>query len=1443
MTQLTGNMRTYLAFSLLLIVTVFAGLVGFRSGLANLPGQPWWARFTPVLWEVDRAESRRLQVDASPAGSVPTPDIRFENLSVEDGLSTEIIYSIWQDSLGFLWIGTYSGLHRYDGDQFKIYEHDPLDPNSLSNNIIFTVYEDHQGELWVGTFGGGLNRFDRQNDQFIRYQHDPDDPDSLGENIIYSILEDSSGNLWIATYGGGLDRYDRQNDRFIHYQHSDDDPGSISSDYVSRLYEDRSGALWVGTAVGLNLFDRQTETFTRYLHDPENPHSLGYDVIVAILEDQQGDLWVGTANGLDRLDRATGQFTHYRQDPEDPSSLSLNHVNALLEDSNGMIWVGTNGAGLNVVDAEQEVPPDRQHFMHFQSDPDDPYSLTDNYVNMLYQDRAGTIWIATLSKLCKYDRERGKFQPFPIPNADTASAAKDIYSIYEDSTSTLWIGASDGLRAINPQTNQATHYRQYPDNPNSLNDNWVFSIYEDSFGVLWLGTAFGGIDRLDRRTGRFSHYQRAYAGAVTWSEDQILRIYQDRSYTLWFGTGAGLTRYDPTTDTFSHYYISPSETDRRAKDSIYAVLEDHSGTLWVGTSDHGLLTFDRQSETFISLPSDPAIPEYLRVGNIPDLYEDEQNRLWIATIGQGLYQYDPANNTYAHYDSENGLADNQVIDILQDQGAGLWLVTRIGVSRFDPLTGQFENFDVSDAQQRNIYPFMGVLRKNGQIILAGEHTLLSFQPQEITLNPRKPPIVMTAFRSGKEFLESITAPELLQQTMLVWPDNDFEFEFAALNFTHPEKNQYAYKLEGYDEDWIYTGARRFGRYTNLPGGKYTLRLKGSNNEGIWNENGIAIAITVVPPFWQTRWFQVAMLLILAAATLAVYRFRVRGIEASRRELERQVASRTKELAIVNTIAGVVSSSLDLREILYGALDKTLDLMQIEAGGIYLLENESGLLKIFAHKGMDATLLREIDNLKIGEGYSGQVVLTGQPLVVEDLSTDPRLTRSAVKEKGWRSAAITPLVSRGEVMGSLFVLTSSRREFTQQDLGLLASISSQIAIATENARLFSDEVLRAEQFRVIAEVGRRLTLILDVDELLWQLVRTIQQAFGYYHVGIGLIEGDEVVYQYGAGELWDRPDFVFKPARLKVGQEGVSGWVAANGEPLLVSDVTHDPRYVWMQGSTTRAELTVPILVKGKVIGVLDTQSDQPNAFDETDLVVLQSLAHQAGAAIENAQLYKQSKQLAVMEERSRLARDLHDAVTQTLFSASLVAEALPTAWEKDAEEGKLLLQELRALSRGALAEMRTLLLELRPAALVETRLEDLLRQLGEAAGGREGIPVDLSFEGQAQLPQDVHIALYRIAQEALNNVVKHARANHISIRLCFLEDLDEDLSVLLSISDDGRGFDPTQVPHHRLGLGIMHERAQAIGASLTIQSQPGEGAQVTVSWKHSPREEPQEEAE
>ena len=547
------------------------------------------------------------------------------------------------------------------------------------------------------------------------------------------------------------------------------------------------------------------------------------------------------------------------------------------------------------------------------------------------------------------------------------------------------------------------------------------------------------------------------------------------------------------------------------------------------------------------------------------------------------------------------------------------------------------------------------------------------------------------------------------------------------------------------------------------------------------------------------------------------------LQESYTDLERKVEYRTRELATLNAIAAAASGSLDLDEVLNEALDKTVETLGMQAAGIYLLDEGDGLLHLVAHRGFSAGFSAGVDRMGVGEGLSGRVVQSGEPMVVRDVPSDPRLTESAAARQGIRSLASVPLNSRGRVLGALYVATYSPREFSSQDVQLLSSIGHQVAVAIENARLFSAEQRRAEQFRMIAEVGRRITSILAVDDLLDEIARLVRQTLGGYLVCIGLIDGEELVITAGAGSCWE--DNGFRPPRLRIGKEGITGWVAQTGEPLLVHDVSKDPRYRLMpEAGETRSELAVPLKTKDAVIGVLDVQSEQLNAFDESDVVVLQSLAYQAAVAIENARLYEQAQQLAIVEERNRLARDLHDSVTQAVYGVTLYAEAATRLLSSGQPEmAASHLRELRSTAQQALKEMRSLIFELRPSVLEKEGLVAALQARLEAVEGRSGVKAELTVEGSGPLSTEAEEGLYRIAQEALNNALKHAQAASIGLHLQLAEE-----TVIMEIVDDGVGFEPAARESGGLGLRSMEERAARLGGRLSVQSRPGGGTRLRV---------------
>jgi nitrate/nitrite-specific signal transduction histidine kinase len=548
------------------------------------------------------------------------------------------------------------------------------------------------------------------------------------------------------------------------------------------------------------------------------------------------------------------------------------------------------------------------------------------------------------------------------------------------------------------------------------------------------------------------------------------------------------------------------------------------------------------------------------------------------------------------------------------------------------------------------------------------------------------------------------------------------------------------------------------------------------------------------------------------------------LQASYAQLEQRVADRTRELAALNDIAAEVSRSLDLDQLMQGALEKTLQLTHIEAGGFYIWDEESQLLRLVAYQGVDEQLAQAIDRLKFGEGISGRVLQSGEPIVVQDISSDERLTVSAVANHAYHAAASFPLISRSNVLGTLFVISHEFRPFSQQDISLLTAIGQQVGVAVEKARLYNQADQRMRELDALYQADEKLLTHLELKQVLQALVDVAVELLQADKAS--LLVWDDMHQRLVLGASRGFSADILDEFNFDAG-EGLIGQVAVTGKTAIVEDTLEDARVLrWIvEREGVRSLMHVPIRIGDQIFGVFNVNFHEPRAFGKDEQRLFLALTQRAALAIENAQLYGQAQLAATVEERQRLARELHDAVTQTLFSASLIAEVLPILWERKPEEGHKRLEELRQLTRGALAEMRSLLLELRPKALMEAEINELFRHLVDAFTGRARIPAKFILDGNCDLEPEIKVAFYRIAQEALNNVVKHAHAEQAAVTLQCKPGF-----VILEIWDSGRGFDIKSVPPDHLGLGIMQERAAQIGADLQIESSAGGGTTVRVRW-------------
>jgi ligand-binding sensor domain-containing protein/serine phosphatase RsbU (regulator of sigma subunit) len=802
-------------------------------------------------------------------------NIRFDHLTVKDGLSQSGVTCIFQDHQGFMWFGTQDGLNRYDGYTFTVFKHDPTDPKSLNENFISLIAEDKDKTLWIGTLNNPktLNKFDRVTETFAQRDRDSVDLKGVPKSAVFSSYEDPSGVQWSGTIGGGVTRFNPRTGDKRAYKHDAANPNSLLDDRVYSVYGDRSGIIWIGTKSGLNKFNPATETFVHYKRQDNDPESLSDDWVWPILEDQSGTLWVGTVRGgLNRFNRQTGKFTHYKHKASNPNSLSDDYVLSLYQDRSGVLWIGTSNEGLN------RFHPALRPFAHFTTDPSNPQSLVHSAVRTICVDAKGVSWIGTEGGLDRFDRTRGTFQ----------------------------------------------HYTHSPSNPKSLSDNFIVCLYTDRTNALWVGTFSNGLDRFDEPQQTFKHYRHDPANPKSLSDNRVYALCEDRSGTLWVGTyGRGLNRFDKATQTFARFEHSDSIAHSLSANRVLAIHEDRTGTLWVGTFGGGLNRFERETQTFTHFTHDAANANSLSDNNVLAIHEDRAGVLWIGTVG-GLNRFDPRTEHFERFREKDGLPNDVIFGILEDNSGNLWLSTNNGLSKFNPQNNTFRNYDYDDGLQANEFN-QNAYGKNaltGEMYFGGSNGFNVFHPDSVNDNPFVPPIVFSAFRrynsddvEGKPIDESGIPSR--REIALTYKDNIAIFEFAALNYHNTFKNRYAYKLEGFSENWIQLGSERRATFTNLDPGEYTLRVNGSNNDGVWNNEGIALKLMVTPPWWKTRWaYSVYGILffglLYGLRTFEINRreqkarvreseLRAKAAEAQRRVLEMENERKTKELEEARTL--------------------------------------------------------------------------------------------------------------------------------------------------------------------------------------------------------------------------------------------------------------------------------------------------------------------------------------------------------------------------------------------------------------------------------------------------------------------------------------------------------------------------------------------------------------
>jgi signal transduction histidine kinase/ligand-binding sensor domain-containing protein/AraC-like DNA-binding protein len=808
-------------------------------------------------------------------------DIKFDHISGEQGLSNDIVFCVLQDCKGFMWFGTEDGLNKYDGYKFTIYKHDPDNPSSLSNNEVTDIYEDQSTNLWIATIGGGLNKFEPEAEKFTHYKYDQKNPVSISSNYMKQITGFKYGDrdvLWIGT-AYGLNKFDIETEQFTRYPATDQD---YPYNYVEAVVVDSSGKVWIGcSSGGLHRFDPEAEKYVHYRHDPNNHHTMSSNLIWSLLVDQSGILWIGTdGGGLNKFDNEVEQFAHYRHDPNNPNSLSDNRIPSIYEDKAGTLWIGTWEGGINKFDRKT------QQFTQYKHDPHRPYSLSINSIQSIYQDKSDVLWIGTWQGgLNKFNPQSTQFtHPHFEPYLEDLNLP--VWGITESQSGVLWVGTwGKGLVKINRKQDKVSRFLYEPDNPNSLSNNIVSQIIKSRHGgidVLWIGT-FNGLNKLDLNTEQITRYFYIPDEA----DNTIRSVYEDKAGTLWVATqNAGLKKFDQETGQFIL-------VGRRMQ--IMQVYEDKSGAFWVATLQ-GLKKLDRETGQFTTYRHDPDDANSINNNQIISINEtsfEGKDVLWVGTVG-GLNKFDRESEKFISYTTKDGLPSDVINGILADNQGKLWLSTANGLSKFNPKIETFRNYNIRDGLRSNQF-VDGVFLKSsdGAMFFGGIKGIDAFYPDNIKDNPWIPPVVITDFQifnnpvkikrensAGSEngyFLpKSINK---IKEIELSYTENVFSFEFAALDYRSPQKNKYAYLMEGVDPDWVYTDAsRRFATYTNLDPGEYTFRVKGSNNDGIWNEAGTLIKIFITPPWWETNLAYMFYVFLFGFIVFGFWRFQTNRLK-------------------------------------------------------------------------------------------------------------------------------------------------------------------------------------------------------------------------------------------------------------------------------------------------------------------------------------------------------------------------------------------------------------------------------------------------------------------------------------------------------------------------------------------------------------------------------------
>ena len=1022
------------------------------------------------------------------AGDLP---LRFEQLNVEQGLPQESALALAQDGKGFIWIGTVAGLARFDGYSITVFKNRPESPTTLSDNFITALYVDDHGVLWVGT-RGGLNRYDAARGAFTRF-FPAQTPSETAGNSINVIEGDGKGGMWLGT-DQGLQHFDPASGRFSDLRHIAERADSLANDNVIALARETDGSLLVGTGVGLDRLQPGTEHFAHIAVEYDGEGSADRSVR-AITLTRQGDAWIGTTNGLKHLHPGGTQASM----PQGAQFAEVRHmaVMRIHIDSAGRLWLGTDADGLKRFDTSSGVT---QSYRHVEAD---AFSLGSGHIGAILEDRGGTLWIGTwYAGASRADLAGGGFDRMrAVPGQANTLSSNQVVNIVGDGRGNIYFGTLDGLDRYDPADKTMQVFRHNRADRENLADNRIDVVVPDDSGPWWVGTD-SGLERFDPASGRFTPIK---LGNNYPNSDFTQAVIKDEDGIYWIASRGGMHRFDPRTGrsaTFRHQADNP---DSLGDNWIWYMIEDGRGYLWLATMN-GLDRFDRKTGSFQHFRNDPKDASSLSHNRVNYLYRDSKDRLWIGTAGgldllQTAGSADSGNFTFKRYGQAAGANSDPVGSILEDANGRLWVSTTAGIERVDPDSGAIRSYTEKDGLIAGSFFINSAWKTpDGMLYFGGINGITRFYPDAIRDNPYPPEVVITDFlifnRSIlKNPVRDVKLDASLQDTKdIVLPPrySVFSFEFSALHFADPDRNQYAYRLEGFDKDWVYTDAgKRFATYTNLDPGHYVFHVKASNKDGVWNETGVNIGLTIPPPFWMTWWFRTAVLAAAGALAYFLYRLRVHQLLIQKQALENEVGARTAEIlaqknaletqkesieqanhnfAVISEIGRQLTAKLDTEEITDTLYQKVNELMDASVFGIGIYRPEQEIIEIPYAMERGIRYAPYIRDAREPNQMAVWCIRNKREILINDLQAEHSLYVSNLEltssdrnlgtlSNGAKPATpcsmvYVPILLDERVLGTICVHSFQLRAYQQVHVDMLRTLAAYVAVAIDNAEAYT-----------------------------------------------------------------------------------------------------------------------------------------------------------------------------------------------------------------------------------------------------------------------------------------------------------------------------------------------------------------------------------------------------